>query len=292
MNDDRHVRVLVTGNEGGIGAVVEEHLGRCGHEVATFDIGSGGDVRDLQAVRRAVRGCEAVVHLAALAHDTAGTAEEIMAVNVLGTWHVLQAAREAGVTRVVSFSSVQALGIAEGERAPDYLPIDDDHPLRAARPYGISKRLGEEMCEAFTSGTGIPTVCLRPVLVCDDRMYERVAQARAANPSAEWEPVWEYGAHVDVRDVASAVEHALHRAVRGHSRLLLSAADAWTSEPSRDMARRLMPSVPWRGGSEYDVEPYRALVDAGRAERVLGWTPRHGWADRAGPARRAHHGDG
>jgi UDP-glucose 4-epimerase len=56
------------------------------------------------------------VHLAALAHDSAGSPEQIMAVNVLGTWHVLLAAEAAGAGRVVSFSSAQVFGIAEGER--------------------------------------------------------------------------------------------------------------------------------------------------------------------------------
>jgi UDP-glucose 4-epimerase len=273
-------QLLLTGSGGTIGRVVEGHLRLRGYRVRTFDARDGGDVRDLPALRRAMSGCEAVVHMAALARDTAGAPEEIMAVNVLGTWHVLQAAREMEVTRVVAFSSLQALGLAGGERAPDYLPIDDDHPLRATRPYGISKRLGEEMCEAFTSATGIPTVCLRPVMVCDEELYATIARARAGAPSAEWEPVWEYGAYVDVRDVAAAVECALHRPGEGHSRLLLSAADAWTSAPSRDMARRLLPDVPWRGGPEYDIEPHRALVDAGRAMRLLGWTPRHRWSDR------------
>jgi UDP-glucose 4-epimerase len=269
------MQVLVTGSRGRIGAVVAAVLRHRGHTVTGFDATAGDEIRDLAAVRRAVHGCQAVVHLAALAHDTAGPPEQIMAVNVLGTWHVLQAAAEAGVERVVHFSSAQALGIAEGERPPDYLPVDDDHPLRASRPYGLSKRLAEELCEGFTDRTGIPTVCLRPVWVCDERVYARVEQAWRANPSSEWLPFWEFGAHVHVDDVASAVECALRRPESGHARLLLCAPDAWTTAPSRETARRVLPDVPWRGGSEFDADPYRSLVDSGRAQEVLGWTPRH-----------------
>jgi nucleoside-diphosphate-sugar epimerase len=87
-----------------------------------------------------------------------------MAVSVLGTWHVLLAAEAAGATRVVHFSSVQALGISEGERLPDYFPVDDEHPRRAMRPYGLSKRLAEDLCEGFTARTGIATLSLRPLL--------------------------------------------------------------------------------------------------------------------------------
>jgi nucleoside-diphosphate-sugar epimerase len=100
-------------------------LRRAGYEVAGFDRVGGADVLDLAAVSRAARGCAAIVHLAALAHDSAGSPEQIMAVNVLGTWHVLLAAEAARANRVISFSSAQVFGIAEGERLPDHFPVDD-----------------------------------------------------------------------------------------------------------------------------------------------------------------------
>lgn len=58
------------------------------------------------------------------------------------------------------FSSGQVFGTAEGERLPDYLPVDDAHPRRAMRPYGLSKCLAEDLCAGFTARTGIPTVAL------------------------------------------------------------------------------------------------------------------------------------
>jgi len=176
------MRVLVTGDRGKVGVPVAEHLRRSGYEVTGFDLADGADVLDLAAVSRAALGCEAIVHLAALAHDTAGRPEQIMAVNVLGTWHVLLAAEAAGVSRVICFSSAQALGIAEGEQLPDYFPVDDDHPRRAMRPYGLSKVLAEDLCEGFTARTGIATVCLRPVAVWDQAQYARVADRWRAPP--------------------------------------------------------------------------------------------------------------
>jgi UDP-glucose 4-epimerase len=118
----------------------------CGYEVAGFDRADGADVLDLAAVSRAARGCTAIVHLAALAHDSARRSEQIIAVNVLGTWHVLLA-ESADVTQVICFSSTQVFGIAEGERLPDYFLVDDAHPRQAMHPYGLSKRLAEDLCE-------------------------------------------------------------------------------------------------------------------------------------------------
>ena len=166
-----------------------------------------------------------------------------MAVNVLGTWHVLLAAEAAGVTRVICFSSAQVFGIAEGERLPGYFPVDDAHPRRAMRPYGLSKRLAEDLCEGFTARTGITTVSLRPVAVWDEAHYSRVRDQWHAQPRSEWEPFWEYGAFVDVRDVAAAVRRALTVPLAGHHRALLCAADIAATAPSLELASRFAPGV-------------------------------------------------
>jgi nucleoside-diphosphate-sugar epimerase len=274
------VRILVTGHRGNVAGPVAEHLERCGDAVLGFDLAEGADLLDLAAVKRAAAGCAAIVHLGALAHDMAGSPEQIMAVNVLGTWHVLLAAEAAGVTRVVQFSSAQALGIAEGERLPDYFPVDDDHPRRAMRPYGLSKRLAEDLCEGFTARTGIATVSLRPVAVWGPETYARVEEQRGAEPRSEWEPFWEYGAFVDVRDVATAVDRALRVPLSGHHRALLCATDISASAPSLELACRLAPSVPVRDPERYSADPWRSLFDCSAAEAVLGWRARYRWSER------------
>jgi UDP-glucose 4-epimerase len=275
------VRVLITGHRGKVGAYVVDQLQSRGHTVVGFDLAEGADLLDLEALKRAAHGSDAVVHLGALAHDSAGTPEQIMAVNVLGTWHVLLAAEAAGAGRVIHFSSVQALGIAEGERLPDYFPIDDAHPRRATRPYGLSKRLAEDLCQGFTARTGIATLSLRPVTVWEPEDYGRVRQQREVQPRSEWEPYWEYGGFVDVRDVAMAVEDALEAQLTGHHRALLCAAEISASAPSLELAARLAPSVPVRDLERYTVDPWRALFDCQIAQTLLGWRPRHRW--RPGP---------
>jgi UDP-glucose 4-epimerase len=156
---------------------------------------------------------DAIVHAGAIAHDSAGTPEEIVATNVLGTWHVLLAGEKRAVSRVVYLSSAQVFGFAEGEGEPAYLPIDDNHPLRAARPYGMSKRLAEEMCSGWTERTGIPTVVLRPVMILDDVSLESVSVDAV-----------EFGAFVHVDDVADAILRSLQVDVEGHHRLTLCSA--------------------------------------------------------------------
>ena len=274
------MRLLVTGHRGHIGGPVAGHLESLGHEVTGFDRADGMDLLDLPALRQAAEGCAAIVHLGALAHDTAGSPEQIMAVNVLGTWHVLLAAEAAGIAKVVHFSSAQVFGIAEAERAPDYFPVDDQHPRRAMRAYGLSKRLAEDLCAGFTARTGIPTISLRPVWVWDPGMYQRIEEQWRAEPRSEWEPYWEYGAFVDVRDVATAVELALAARLAGHCRTLLCAADICATEPSLDAAARLAPGVPVKDPARYQADPRRALIDCFAAEAILGWRPAYGWSGR------------
>jgi len=274
------MRVLVTGDRGLVGVPVAAFLRLCGHEVVGFDRADGADILDLAALRKAARGCAAIVHLAAVANDNAGSPEQIMAVNVLGTWYVLLAAEAAGVARVVCFSSVQVLGIAEGERLPDYFPVDDAHPRRATRPYGLSKRLAEDLCEGFTARTGIATVSLRPVAVWNEAKYARVEDQWHAQPRSEWEPFWEYGAFVDVRDVAAAVGQALTVPLEGHHRVLLCAADIAATAPSLELAARLAPGVPVTDPGRYRADPRAALIDCSAAAAALGWRAGYQWSRR------------
>ncbi|MGH3125263.1 MAG: NAD-dependent epimerase/dehydratase family protein, partial [Streptosporangiaceae bacterium] len=182
------MRILVTGHRGAVGTHVAAHLKGLGHEVVGFDRVNGDDLLDAPSVRRAADGCAAVVHAGALSHDSAGTPEDIMAVNVLGTWHVLLAAEATAAGRVIYFSSGQVFGAADGERFPDHFPVDDAHPRRAMRPYGLSKRLAEDLCAGFTARTGIASVALRPCWVWDPGTYQRIEAQWQADPSSEWTP--------------------------------------------------------------------------------------------------------
>lgn len=160
-----------------------------------------------------------------------------MATNLLGTWHVLQAAETCRVSRVVYFSSAQVFGFAEGEGRPAYLPVDDAHPLRAARPYGMSKRLAEEMCAAWTSRTGIPTIVLRPVMILTDPALLHIREADA-----------ELGAFVHADDVATAVARALSVKPDGHIRLTLCGPGQFDTTA----ARHFLGWTPGRGWPSHD----------------------------------------
>ena len=283
------MRLLITGSAGNIGRVQVKMARKAGYEVRGFDRPAGrseddweyipGDLRDLQAVRKAVQGVDAVLHLGAIANDRYGAPEEVFTVNVQGTWNVLLACQEAGVPRVVFYSSVNALGNFLGHRASEYLPIDDDYPRHPMSPYQLSKHLGEETCRMFSDRYGLVTVCLRPVYVAQPDHYPPWREReRRRERSPEWGKN-DYWSYVDVRDVCEAALLGLTVENVRHDAFLLTADDNIVGIPSVELVERYYPDTRWKQDKEayFADQPYRSLVDCSHAKEVLGWQPQHSW---------------
>jgi UDP-glucose 4-epimerase len=165
------MRVLVTGGAGFIGSNLVDALVARGDDVVVFDdISTGfrdnvhpgarlvvGDVADPAAVRAAVEGCEVVFHQAAhrAVFRSVEHPLETDRANVGGTLAVLQAAREAGVRRVVAASSSSVYGGA------DIIPTPESAPLLPRSPYAVSKLAGEHYCRVYWELFGLETVSLR-----------------------------------------------------------------------------------------------------------------------------------
>jgi nucleoside-diphosphate-sugar epimerase len=272
------MRVLVTGSRGLIGSAVMEELENARHAALGFDLRDGQDVLQPATLSTAMRGCDAVVHAAALLGTEQESADQIMAVNLQGTWNVLCAAEGAQVKRVVFLSSVDALGVFKGERPPDYLPLDGAHPCYPSTPYGISKYLAEEMCRCVAESSDMRIVALRPPGVWTKDTYGMIVSERTKRREFEWSPFWEYGAFIDIRDLSYACLQALTCDVESYHCILVTSADITTSgAASRELAQLIHPDVEWRGGAAYDSDPYLTLVDIEPARRLLGWSPRHTW---------------
>src|SRR5919201_47143 len=141
------MKILVTGGRGKVGQFVVQELVNSGHEITVFDRVAGpergtvkylvGDVQDLGQVMEAMQGTEAVIHLAAIHNPNITTAAVTYQTNVVGSFNVHQAAFRLGIKRVVSASSNAVVGWSYSQNfMPDYLPIDEEHPLRPEDPYG------------------------------------------------------------------------------------------------------------------------------------------------------------
>ena len=173
-------KVLVTGAGGFIASHLVERLVGEGAQVRAFvrynsrnDVGMlrtvspdvfsqlevmRGDLRDIEAVRNAVRDSDTVFHLGALIAIPYSyvNPREVIDVNIMGTMNVLMAARDFGVRRVVHTSTSEVYGTAQ------YVPIDEAHPLQGQSPYSASKIGADKIAESFYRSFDVPVVTLRP----------------------------------------------------------------------------------------------------------------------------------
>jgi NAD dependent epimerase/dehydratase len=174
------MRVLITGADGFIGSHLTEILVRQGFSVRPFvlynsfnswgwldhvtadvradlDVFSG-DVRDPHGVRTAMKGCDAVLHLAALIAIPYSyhSPDTYIDTNVKGTLNVLQAARELNVSRVIHTSTSEVYGTAR------FVPITEEHPVLGQSPYSASKIGADHLAYSFYASFGVPVVIARP----------------------------------------------------------------------------------------------------------------------------------
>jgi UDP-glucose 4-epimerase len=294
-------RCLVTGGAGFIGSHLADALHRLGRPVRVLDNFSTGSrdnlagglevvdgcVTDAAAVGRAVEGCEFVFHLAALA-SVAKSVEDPAATHAVcatGTLNVLNAARAAGVRRVVYAGSASAYG-----GASDPAGQDENTPLVTLSPYAAAKLAGEFYCESFAHTYGLETVRLRFFNVFGPRQradspYSGVIAIFAAALAAGRTPTI-HGDGLQSRDfvyVADVVD-ALVRAAEtpGVSGRVYNVGTG-RSVTLLDLIRELnaalgTSAVPVHGPARPgDIRHSRARID--RISRELGYAPRVSFAE-------------
>lgn len=283
------MKVLVTGGAGNVGrGVVRRLMGE--HDVVSYDLKESpelqctqivGDLLDLSALRAAMAGIDAVVHLGAVPHPMNDPADKVFEVNVMGTHRVADAATEAGVGQIVFASSDSSLGLCFGEYglpAPvQYIPVDAHHPVIPRDPYGLSKKLGEEVLESFHRKHGTAVTCLRYAWVWWEAEYanQPVLDANIANVASG---LWTY---VDARDVADAIACALARVTEGFHIVPLTAPDTTVSPPTLELVRDyLPPAVEIRERESFETNPFRTLWTLRPCQELLGYEPTRSWRNR------------
>ena len=173
-------KILVTGADGFIGSHLTEELVRKGYETKAFVLYNSfnswgwldccepevkgqfevfsGDIRDPHGVRKAMEGCEAVLHLAALIAIPYSyhSPDTYVDTNIKGTLNVVQAARELAVAKVVHTSTSEVYGTAQ------FVPITEEHPLQGQSPYSASKIGADQIAMSFYNSFSTPVSIIRP----------------------------------------------------------------------------------------------------------------------------------
>jgi len=207
---DRRI-VLVTGMSGLIGGALRRHLDPAAYALRSLSRrpvdgvpSHRADIADLEAIQPAFAGVDAVVHLAAEVGNP--PFEAVLRTNVVGTYNVFEAARRAGVSRVI-FASSGAV-ISGWERAEPYLALAEgrydglrdwpmitrETPLRPSGLYGVSKAWGEALGRQYADAHGLSVLCVRIGRV---RAEDRPIHAR------------EFAVWCSQRDIARMIERCL-----------------------------------------------------------------------------------
>jgi nucleoside-diphosphate-sugar epimerase len=284
-------QIVVTGGSGKAGRAVVRDLVEHGYDVVNADVVAPAetaapllrvDFTDLGETIEALRGADAVVHLAAIPAPRIRSVEKTFQINMLSTYNVFSAAALLGIGRVVWASSETVLGLPFGRTGarnlldpaaepghhlePDYVPIDEDHPLRPHSSYSLSKVLGEEMARQFARWTRIPFIGLRFSAIREPAEY-------TAFPESVEDGAWNVWGYVDARDVAQSCRLALTADIVGAEAFIIAAGDTASDRPNRELMAEAYPSVPIRPGTgDHDT-----LLGIDKARRLLGYAPEFSW---------------
>ena len=274
------MRIAVTGGSGEFGRTLVPYLVEQGHDVVSVDralppMSSAlappnpthvvADVRDFGELTAALRGCDALIHLAAIRAPRHHPDAVVYGDNTLASYNALSAAATLGIERVCLASSVNAIGGAFSRQPRyDYFPIDERHPTYAEDPYSLSKWVLEQQADAFARRFETMRIAsLRFHWLIDS--YEQAAELTATFGDTATRHLWAY---IATAAACRACLLALTADFAGHEVFYIVAPRTAIAEPSLDLARRHYPDTPIRG----DLSGNRGFFDCGKAERVLGWS--------------------
>jgi NAD dependent epimerase/dehydratase len=302
------MKLLITGADGFIGSHLVEALLQSGHDVRAFvlynsfgswgwldslpaAVRSGldvfpGDIRDPHGVRTAMRGCEGVLHLAALIAIPYSyhSPDTYVDTNVKGTLNVLQAARDLGGLKVVHTSTSEVYGSAR------FVPITEEHPLLGQSPYSATKIGADQLAYSFYAAFGLPVTILRPFNTYGPRQSARAILPTIITQIASGKRTIELGATHPTRDfsyvqdtVRGFIAAATSNAAVGEVVNIGSNYEVSVGEAVQVIAELMGVDVSVETDKARlrppNSEVERLWADNTKAHRLFGWQPAFGGRD-------------
>jgi len=283
------LRVLVTGARGGVGAQTVRTLLAAGHEVIATDRLPPAvdyyweeqinyieaDLADAGSAFALVRGANIVVHAAAIPTPEFHPPHVVFGNNLIATFNILEAAVRSGASRFVNVSSESVTGFIFPERPflPDYVPVDEEHPIRPQDPYALAKHFGEQLMDAAVRRSDIRCISIRPSWVQHPDDYARYLSLAIREPSKMASNGWSY---VDAVDLAEALVLAAVSELPGHEVFYIAAPDNLAGRPLADLVQQ-------HYGNRVELRttdrPDASGISCSKAKRMLGYAPRRSWHD-------------
>ncbi|MCJ7874877.1 NAD(P)-dependent oxidoreductase [Phaeobacter sp. J2-8] len=289
------MRIAFTGGTGKAGSHIVPWLRSRGHRVLNLDLNAPQipdnqsiDLTDSGQVFNALSGYswfdeldlpekpqfDAVVHFAALARILIKPDSETFRVNTLSTYNVLEAAVKLGIPKVIFASSETAYGIcfAQGEKLPDYIPVDEEHPTLPHDSYAMSKVCNEACGRSFQARSGIDIYGLRINNVITPDEYQRDFPAFVADPALRRRNIFGY---IDVRDLGQMVERCLKTDGLGYEVFNVANDDLSTGLTNEEVRAQFYADVPVKRA----MSGHDSMYSNAKAKDLLGFQPEHSWRD-------------
>ena len=282
------MRILVTGARGKVGSATVAALADAGHDVSAtdmsrprFEADAGGvpyrqgDLTDAGDAFALVRGHDAVVHTAAIPDPMHNPPHVVFVNNLTATFNVIEAAVRFGVPRVVNLSSETVPGFFFPERPflPDYVPVDEQHPIRPQDPYATAKHFGEQLMDAATRRSDLTGISIRPSWVQWEGNIEDNLGPWLREPVAS-EGFWAY---IDVYDLADAIRLAAEATTPAHEVVYIASPDIASHETLATLAER------FHGDAAPEIRPSAEErpngISIAKARALIGYDPQRSWRD-------------
>ena len=282
------LEIAVTGGNGRLGRKVTERLLKGGHRVRSLDRAAShegalattptlpesaedavrfldADLNNLEALTEAVRGCDAVIHLAAFPGPHGQAPGVVYANNTLTNYNVLYATSSLGIQKVCLASSINALGGIDSRRGRfDYFPVDEKHPTYSEDDYSLSKWVGEVQADSFARRFPTMTISsLRFHALVDQPLKDHTHTLERAEEGVA-RGLWGWTL---ISEGARACELAILADFKGHEVFFIVAPTTHSSHPTLDLAAYAYPEVPIRG----DLSGHTSFYDSSKAGRLMGW---------------------
>lgn len=290
------MRILFTGGTGKAGRHVVPYLMARGHRVLNVDlkpldhpgvlnriadITDAGQMYDVMTnyadfdelePGTGMPAFDAVVHFAAVPRIMITSDNECYRVNTLGTYNVIDAALRAGVRKVIVASSETTYGVcfADGERKPEYIPIDEDHPTIPEDSYAMSKVVNEVTARSFQRRSGADIYALRINNVIEPHEYKSMFPDFITRPEKRRRNIFAY---IDVRDLGEMVECCLRTDGLGYEVFNVSNDDHSVAASTGELIAQFYDGVPVKK----DMGETETFYANDKAKRMLGYKPAHNW---------------
>lgn len=301
-------KVLVTGADGFIGSHLVEHLLEEGYEVRAFVLYNSfnswgwldtlsekvkcsldvfaGDIRDPHGVKKAMQGCDAVMHLAALIGIPYSyhSPDTYVDTNIKGTLNILQAARELDVRKVLHTSTSEVYGTAR------FVPITENHPLQGQSPYSASKIGADQMALSFHASFGTPVTVVRPFNTYGPRQSARAVIPTIITQIAHGAKRLKLGSLHPTRDFSFVKDtaHAFVAALKSEKAVgevinLGSNFEISIGETVKLIAEHMGAKIKIET-DDARIRPTKSEVerlwaDNSKAKKLIGWVPEYGGLD-------------